>query len=75
MILETIQNGCSISPEYFAALQQEILATHLIIQTPRRGTVTVRVRRLYNESGVRVNCNEMFFYVHCHQEATIKKAG
>jgi hypothetical protein len=73
MILENIKNGCTISPEYYAALQKEILVTHTIIQTPRRGTITVRIRKIYSERGERINSPELFFYVHCHQEAGIKK--
>lgn len=74
MILENIKNGCSITPEYFAGLHEEILLTHTIIQTPRRnGTIEVRIRKVLNDRGERINSGELFFYVLVKKEMNKKK--
>lgn len=67
MITFSIKSGATISQEDFEAIHKEIIATHLIIQKPKRGKVTVRIRKLYNEKGERVNGSETFFYVQCDQ--------
>lgn len=75
MILENIKTGDTISPEHFESLHKEILATHQVIQTPKRGIITVRIRRLYNEKGDHVHGQEIFFYVHCYEQVELKKIG